>query len=348
MDIRNKRIIVTGGLGFIGSNFIQLLSQTSTNILNIDNQSYSARNSNIIATKNYQFLKVSINNKKKVLEIFKLFKPHLIINFAAQTHVDRSIDSPDIFLKTNIFGLSNLLNASVNYWNSIKRKRDFLFLQISTDEVFGSLNFKDNPKKETDSFEPSSPYSSSKASADLLVKSWNKTYGLPTITVYPTNNFGPWQYPEKFIPLMILKTLLKKKLTIYGDGKNIREWIYVKDCAEAIISVINRGRIGESYNIGSGEQINNVDIAKYIVKKIDGEHKNFEDKIDFVKDRPAHDLRYNLDCTKIKLDTGWNAKYDFHEALSNTIDWYKANFKWLKKHTKSYGIFERIGKGIVD
>lgn len=346
MKLTYKKIIITGGRGFIGSNFIDSIKNYDTQILNLDNLSYAARNEKIQkfnSRSNYNFLKIDINNKKKLSEVFSFFEPDLIINFAAETHVDRSIENPEIFLKTNILGVSNLLQVSLKYWKS-KKKKKFLFVQISTDEVFGSLNFREDSKKETDAFDPSSPYSSSKASADLLVRSWYKTYGLPCITIYPTNNFGPWQYPEKFIPLMILKTILKKKLTVYGNGSNVREWIYVKDCVDGIVSVILRGKFGQSYNIGSGEQVRNLEVAKMIIEKINGKNENYLKNIEFVSDRPAHDLRYNLNSSKIQVQTNWKPRHSFKEALFLTIEWYLENLKWLKAHSKSYGVQKRIGR----
>lgn len=348
MLIKNKNIVVTGGSGFIGSHFIDSIKKLGAKIINLDNLSYAAnRGKKDKIDKNYKFIKVNINNKKKLNEIFDYFKPHIVINFAAETHVDRSIENPQVFLKTNVLGVGNLLEVSLKYWSKKRTKKDFIFLQVSTDEVYGSLNYLERAKKENDPFNPSSPYSSSKASADLIVKSWHKTYGLPCITVYPTNNFGPRQYPEKFIPLMIFKTLLKEKLTIYGTGKNVREWIYVKDCIEGIISLIVKGKIGESYNIGSGEQITNIHVARLILEKLSNKKINSLDHIKFVSDRPAHDLRYNVNSKKIQIHTNWKPKFTFEEAMSITINWYLKNQQWLKRHQSSYGILNRIGKRIT-
>lgn len=341
MNLERKKILVTGGSGFIGSHFINECLKEKVKILNLDNLSYSSSNINLKGlekSKKYIFVKGDINNKKKIKSVFKIFQPDVVVNFAAETHVDRSIESPNIFVKTNIIGVCNLLEESLEIF---KKKKDFLFIQISTDEVFGSLNFSQRASKEEDSFNPSSPYSATKASADLMVKAWSKTFKLPIISIYPTNNFGPVQYPEKFIPLMILKTLQNKRLTVYGDGKNIREWIYVKDCVTGIIELIKKGKPGESYNLGSGEQISNKKVAELILYFAGT--KNIKEKIQFVKDRPAHDLRYNLNCRKIKKHTKWSPFYKFKDALKHTVNWYKENGEWLEKLSNKYGVNRRIG-----
>ena len=341
MILDKKKILVTGGCGFIGSHFINESLKENVKILNLDNLSYSYNNINLkgLDKNNYSFIKGDVNNKKKIKSVFKLFKPDIVINFAAETHVDRSIESPNIFVKTNIIGTCNLLEESLEIF---KKKKDFLFIQISTDEVFGSLNFSQRASKEEDSFNPSSPYSATKASADLIARAWFKTFKLPVITIYPTNNFGPAQYPEKFIPLMILKKLQNKKLTVYGDGKNIREWIYVKDCVGGIIELIKKGKPGESYNLGSGEQLSNKTVAELILKFY-AKDKNKKKCIQFVKDRPAHDLRYNLNCSKIKKNTKWKPLFKFKDALRLTIQWYKNNSLWLTNLSNQYGIKKRIG-----
>ncbi len=316
-----KKIIVTGGLGFIGSNLINILKDKYF-IINIDKVSYASNFNNIDPNiKNYKFYKQDINNKIFIKNILNKFNPSIIFNVAAETHVDRSIDGPKKFIESNILGVFNLLESIKDYKNKIK------LIHISTDEVYGDIK-KNYKSKEEDAYNPSSPYSASKASGDFLIKSYIRTYKVPAIITNCCNNFGPNQYPEKLIPTIIYNILNKKPIPIYGKGKNIREWIYVKDHCDAIITIAKKGIIGENYNIGSGIVLNNIQIAKRIIstfKKIIL-NKNIESKIHLVKDRPGHDLRYCLDSSKIRNKLKWKCKSSFNERLNETIIWYINKF----------------------
>ena len=317
-----KKIIVTGGLGFIGSNLINILKNKYF-IINIDKVSYASNFNSIDANiKNYKFYKQDINNKIFIKNILNKYNPSIIFNFAAETHVDRSIDGPKQFIESNILGVFNLLESIKDYKNKIK------LIHISTDEVYGDIK-KNYKSKEEDAYNPSSPYSASKAGGDFLIKSYIRTYKIPAIITNCCNNFGPNQYPEKLVPTIIYNILNKKPIPIYGKGKNIREWIYVKDHCDAIITIAEKGVIGENYNIGSGIVLNNIQIAKRIIsafKKITLK-KNIESKIHLVKDRPGHDLRYCLDSSKIRNKLKWKCKSSFNQRLNETIIWYINKFR---------------------
>jgi dTDP-glucose 4,6-dehydratase len=316
-----EKIIVTGGLGFIGSNLINIL-QKKYFIINIDKVSYASNFNNIDPNiKNYKFYKQDINNKFFIKNILKKYNPSIIFNLAAETHVDRSIDGPKQFIKSNILGVFNLLESIRGYKEKIK------LIHISTDEVYGDIK-KNYKSKEEDAYSPSSPYSASKASGDFLIKSYIRTYKIPAIITNCCNNFGPNQYPEKLIPTIIYNILNKKPIPIYGNGKNVREWIYVKDHCDALIKVAEKGIIGENYNIGSGVTLNNIQIAKKIIsifKKINND-KIIRGEILLVKDRPGHDFRYCLDSSKIRNKLKWKQKLNFSEKINETIIWYIEKF----------------------
>jgi dTDP-glucose 4,6-dehydratase len=317
-----KKIIVTGGLGFIGSNLINILKKKYF-VINIDKVTYASNFKNIDPnTKNYKFYRQDINNKIFIKQILKKYNPSIIFNLAAETHVDRSIDGPKQFIESNILGVFNLLESIRNYNRKIK------LIHISTDEVYGDIK-KNHKSKEEDRYNPSSPYSASKASGDLLIKSYIRTYKIPAIITNCCNNFGPNQYPEKLIPTIIYNILNKKSIPIYGKGQNQREWIYVKDHCNALIKIAEKGSIGENYNIGSGTVLNNIQVAEKIItafKRI--VHKiNIESKIYLVKDRPGHDLRYCLNSSKIKKKIKWKAHSNFNERINETIIWYINKFK---------------------
>ena len=317
-----QKIIVTGGLGFIGSNLINIL-QKKYFIINIDKVSYASNHKNIDPNiKNYKFYKQDINNKIFIKNILKKYKPSIIFNLAAETHVDRSIDGPSSFIESNIIGVFNLLEAIRGYNNQIK------LIHVSTDEVYGDIK-KNYKSKEEDAYNPSSPYSASKASGDLLIKSYIRTYKVPAVITNCCNNFGPNQYPEKLIPTIIYNILQNKPIPIYGKGKNIREWIYVKDHCDALFNVAQKGIIGENYNIGSGTILNNIQIVKRIIsvfKKMN-HNQNIKSKINLVKDRPGHDFRYCLDSSKIKNKLKWKCDSNFDQRINETIIWYVNNFK---------------------
>ena len=316
-------IIVTGGLGFIGSNLIKILNKKKFFVINIDKVSYASNFRNIPENiKNYKFYKEDINNKNFLIEILKKYNPTKIFNLAAETHVDRSIDGPRKFISSNITGVFNLLEAIRKYNKKLK------LIHISTDEVYGDIE-KNCKSKETDSYNPSSPYSSSKAAGDLLIKSYVRTYNLQAIITNCCNNFGPNQYPEKLIPKIIYNIINQKPIPLYGAGKNIREWIYVKDHCNALIKISNKGIVGENYNIGSGKVLNNIEITKKIIFLFKKKYKDFLFKsyINFVKDRPGHDQRYCLDSTKIRTELKIKIKSNLDKKIEETIDWYKNRFE---------------------
>ena len=333
-----KTVIVTGGLGFIGSNLINILNSKDYFIINIDKLSYASNLKNINSNiKNYKFYKEDINNKNFVKNILNKYNPSIIYNLAAETHVDRSIDGPTNFINSNILGVFNILESIKNHKNKIK------LIQISTDEVYGDIK-KNYKSKENDAYNPSSPYAASKASGDLLIKSYIRTYKLNAIITHCCNNYGPNQYPEKLIPTIIYNLIKNKSIPIYGNGKNIREWIYVKDHCNALIQISKYGKSGENYNIGSGVVFNNIEITKKIISAFkDLNNKNvLRSKIHFTKDRPGHDVRYCLDSSKIKDLTSWECPFNFDDKIKETIIWYtnkfKTNYFKNKKYKKRIGL----------
>jgi dTDP-glucose 4,6-dehydratase len=332
-----EKIIITGGLGFIGSNLINILKNKYF-IINIDKITYASNFKNVDPyIKNYKFYKQDINNKIFMKSILKKYNPSIIFNLAAETHVDRSIDGPEEFIKSNIFGVFSLIEAIRNYKKKIK------LIHISTDEVYGDIK-KNYKSKEDDAYKPSSPYSASKASGDLLIKSYIRTYKIPAIITNCCNNFGPNQYPEKLIPTIIYNIINKKPIPIYGEGKNVREWIYVKDHCDALIKIAEKGILGENYNIGSGIVLNNIQIAKKIISAFEktNYNKNIKSKIIFVQDRPGHDLRYCLDSSKIKNKLKWKCKSNFDQRINETIFWYIRQFK--NNYFKNKNFKYRVGR----
>ena len=334
-------LLVTGGAGFIGSNFIiDCIKNFNEKVINLDKLTYAGNLENLSEVKdnsNYQFIEGDILDSSLVNEIFAKYKPSAVVHFAAESHVDRSIDNPNNFLQTNIIGTFNLLESSKIYWDNLAKteKLKFRFLHISTDEVFGSLSEQDEPFSEDNRFEPNSPYSASKASSDHLARAWNRTYGLPIITTNCSNNYGPYQFPEKFIPLMILNALDNKKLPIYGDGNYIRDWIYVKDHCDAIFKILKLGAVGEDYNIGGENHKKNIDIVNQICNILDelrpkSDQKSYKNLITFVKDRPGHDRRYAINANKISKELKWKPKETFNTGLQKTISWYLSNETWVK------------------
>ena len=329
------RIIITGGLGFIGGSFIKFLNslntETDIHIINIDKVTYAA-NQELIREfnqlKNYEFKRLDIINQNEIRNIIKSFEPNLIIHFAAESHVDNSIDSSRIFIDTNILGTYSLLESTREYLNQKGGgDKNFKFIQISTDEVFGSLQKDSISVDENSPYRPNSPYSASKSSADFLARAWFKTFGVPTITTYSSNNFGPYQNKEKLIPTIIRNYINNKKIPIYGDGKNIRDWIYVEDNVRAIYEIAIKGIPGQSYNIAGKNEISNLNLARLICTTIKGiyPHKDFKDigeSIELVEDRPGHDFRYSLNTEKIEKLINWKPSSDFQISLSETIRWY--------------------------
>ena len=338
--MKKKKVILTGGLGFIGSNLVELLIKKNFYVINLDKISYSSNFYNVKdfkKNKNYKFIKCDINNKSKIYKILKKEKPLALFNLAAETHVDRSIDSPYSFIKNNIIGVFNLLEAVKNYYNDNKK---FKLIHISTDEVYGDII--KGRTKENYPYRPSSPYAASKASSDHLVYSYYHTYKLPIIITNCSNNYGPKQHPEKLIPKIIYNIINNIDIPIYGDGKNSREWIYVKDHCYALLDVLKKGKIGEFYNIGSNENINNIDICKKLFKVFKKFNLKSKSKIKFINDRPGHDRRYALNSNKIIKGLKWKRKIKIDEGLNQTVKWYLENklyFKTLKKSdiTKRFG-----------
>ena len=317
------------------------MTDSSIEILNYDKVTYAANLKNLssISDKsNYHFIKGDICDSKKIFESINIFKPDVIINFAAESHVDRSIESPMEFIKTNVLGTAVILEASYKYYKSLADKNSFRFLHISTDEVFGELGDSGLFNEQTP-YSPNSPYSASKASSEHLVRAWGETFDLPILISNCSNNFGPFQFPEKLIPLMIIKCLNKENLPVYGKGENVRDWIHVLDHCNAIDSILSRGKIGETYLIGSNNERRNIDIVKFICRYFNKNNStddfDYKSLISYVDDRPGHDFRYAIDNSKIKNDLGWYPKYSFEDGLSKTIDWYSNNKKWYQDLMKS-------------
>ena len=328
-------IIVTGGAGFIGSAFIRhLIKHTTHQILNIDKLTYAADLASLDSIKNHQqylFSQTDITDSKKLTEIFRQFKPDLVIHFAAETHVDRSISAPEIFIQTNIIGTFQLLQVSLDYWKKLNHsaQQTFRFVSISTDEVYGELTNTDSFFHENSIYAPNSPYSASKASADHLVRAWHKTYGLPTLITHSSNNYGPYQYPEKLIPRTILNALSGKPIEVYGNGEQIRDWLFIQDHIDALMLIIAKGKIGEIYNVGGDNELKNIFVVKKICNILDTlkpEKPNginhYSELITFVQDRLGHDFRYAIDNSKMKKELGWFPKQNFEVGLQKTIQWY--------------------------
>ena len=316
-----KNILITGGAGFIGSNFINhvLNERDDYNVVNLDKLTYAGNLENLILTeakKNYHFIKGDIANSDLVNYIFEKHQIKFVINFAAESHVDRSILGSEIFYRTNVIGTNVLLETARRY--EVEK-----FIQISTDEVYGSLGLEGFFTEKTP-LSPNSPYSSSKAAADMMALSFHHTYGMPVVITRCSNNYGQYQFPEKLIPLMIINALNNKKLPVYGDGMNVRDWIYVIDHNKAIDIVFEKGKAGEVYNIGANNEMPNIEIVKLILKHL----KKSEDLIEFVKDRPGHDRRYAIDTTKIKMELKWKPEFTFESAIQDTIEWYIKNRNW--------------------
>ena len=354
MNTNKKNILVTGGAGFIGSNFINLYADNPNySFLNFDKLTYASSIEsleNIQDNKNYKFINGDLFNLNEIKSSINNFKPNYIINFAAESHVDRSIDSPLEFVNTNIVGVANLLISAFDYYRNLNdlERKEFKLLHVSTDEVYGSLNLDDEKFNERTPYNPSSPYSASKASSDHLVNAWNHTYGLPTIISNCSNNYGPYQFPEKLIPLIIINCLLENPLPVYGDGKNIRDWIFVHDHCSALEVLLNKGKVGHTYNIGSDTEIKNIDIVLSICRIMDRlkprhNAKKYELLIKYVDDRPGHDFRYAINNDKILTQTAWKPEHDFNKALEITINWYIENIDWWSNKIDNSYDLSRLG-----
>lgn len=345
-----KTILVTGGAGFIGSNFIRTtLSNESFRIINLDKLTYAgnlASLKDIINHPDHVFIHGSIDDRKLVHEILAAYSPDAVVNFAAETHVDRSIDNPRDFIQTNIVGTFELLEASKGYWTSLPSGSNFRFLQVSTDEVYGSTG-KGYFTEETP-YAPNSPYSASKASSDHLVRAYHHTFGLPVLTTNCSNNYGPYQFPEKLIPLIILNALSGQSLPIYGDGQNVRDWVFVEDSCTAIRMVLHKGTVGQTYNIGGNTERTNLEVVYTICDILDdiqprNDGRSYREQVVFVEDRQGHDLRYAIDANKIRRELGWKPMEAFDSGMKRTIQWYLTNLEWcLQVQDGSYRR-ERLG-----
>ena len=338
-------ILVTGGAGFIGANFVlDWLAQSDEPVVNLDNLTYAGnlRNlSTLQADKRHVFVKGDIGDSALVAGLLATHQPRAIVNFAAESHVDRSIHGPEDFIQTNIVGTFRLLEAVRAHWGALPAvaKADFRFLHVSTDEVYGSLGSGDAAFTETHRYEPNSPYSASKAASDHLVRAYHHTYGLPVLTTNCSNNYGPYHFPEKLIPLMIVNALAGKPLPVYGDGQQIRDWLYVTDHCSAIRRVLDAGRLGEVYNVGGWNEKPNIDIVNTVCSLLDelrpkGDGSSYKTQITYVKDRPGHDRRYAIDASKIQRELGWQPAETFDTGIRKTVAWYLANSEWVS-HVQS-------------
>ncbi|MCV2450802.1 dTDP-glucose 4,6-dehydratase [Acinetobacter johnsonii] len=349
------KILVTGGAGFIGSAVIRhIIQNTNNQVLNIDKLTYAG---NLESLKeidehpNYEFKQIDICNTEQITAAIDAFQPNAIMHLAAESHVDRSIDGPAAFIQTNIVGTYTLLEATRKYWMGLdaETQQNFRFHHISTDEVYGDLEGTTDLFTETTSYAPSSPYSASKASSDHLVRAWHRTYGLPVIVTNCSNNYGPYHFPEKLIPLVILNALDAKPLPVYGNGQQIRDWLFVEDHARALYKVVTEGVVGETYNIGGHNEKQNIEVVKTICKILDelkpqASGKTYESLITFVKDRPGHDLRYAIDATKIQNELGWTPTETFETGIRKTVQWYLNNLDWC--HRVQDGSYQRERLGV--
>jgi dTDP-glucose 4,6-dehydratase len=336
----NHTILVTGGAGFIGSNFIlRWMERESAPVVNLDKLTYAGNPHNLATITNnrrYEFVEGDIADRTLVRSLFARHQPSAIVHFAAESHVDRSILGPDAFIRTNVDGTFALLEETRTYWGTLKAEHgaDFRYLHVSTDEVYGSLGPRDAPFSETTPYAPNSPYAASKAASDHLVRAYHHTYGLPTLTTNCSNNYGRFQFPEKLIPLVILNALNRKPLPVYGDGQNVRDWLYVADHCEAIATVLKQGRVGQTYNIGGWNEKRNLEIVETICDMVDemagSRGSSRRGLITFVKDRPGHDRRYAMDARKIERELGWLPRETFESGIRKTVRWYLENEEWVR------------------
>jgi len=333
-------ILVTGGAGFIGANFVHdWLAVERTPVVNLDKLTYAGNTGNLAGLKDdtrHVFIRGDINDRALVGKLLREHKPRAIVHFAAESHVDRSIHGPADFVQTNVVGTFNLLEEARGYWSELKEpdKNHFRFLHVSTDEVYGSLGPADPAFTETTPYAPNSPYAASKAASDHLVRSYHHTYGLPVVTTNCSNNYGPYQFPEKLIPLMVVNALKHRPLPVYGDGKNVRDWLYVGDHCEAVRLVLQRGRPGETYNIGGNSEKTNLDVVKTICAILDELRPHppvtrHSSLVTFVQDRPGHDRRYAMDAGKIRSELGWRPRERFDTGLKKTVEWYLDHMQWV-------------------
>ncbi len=347
------KILVTGGAGFIGSAVIRhLISETQHSVVNVDCLTYAGNLSTldcVSSNARYSFEKVNICDSVSVQNVFERHRPDAVMHLAAESHVDRSIDGPSAFIQTNVVGTYVMLEASRRHWQSLalEQKESFRFHHISTDEVYGSLGDEGLFTEQTP-YDPSSPYSATKAASDHLVRAWNRTYGLPIVLTNCSNNYGPFQYPEKLIPLTITSALAGKPLPVYGKGENVRDWLYVDDHARALVAVLERGHVGETYNIGGNSERKNIDVVRAICGLMDelspnSTNRPHEKLITFVTDRPGHDHRYAIDASRIQRDLGWMPEESFASGLKKTVQWYLSNQEWCRQAMADRYAGERLG-----
>lgn len=336
-----QTILVTGGAGFIGANFVlKARRQNWAEVVNLDKLTYAGNLqtlADLSSDSAYHFVQGDIGNAELVSYLLKKYQPQSIVNFAAESHVDRSISSPDEFIQTNVVGTFHLLEATRLFWKSLQpeKQQEFRFLHVSTDEVYGSLSSEDPAFTEQTPYAPNSPYAASKAAADHLVRAYHHTYGLPTLTTNCSNNYGPYHFPEKLIPLTIINAIEGKPLPIYGNGQNVRDWLYVEDHCEAIHIVLSQGKVGQTYNVGGESERTNLEVVETICAILDrvSPKANFQHSslITFVKDRPGHDQRYAINCSKLKQELGWQPQENFTTGLQKTVEWYLSHANWVEQ-----------------
>lgn len=345
------KLLITGGCGFIGSAVCRMAVERGHQIVNLDSLTYAANPKSVamIEGPNYTFEKIDIRDADAVNKAFETHKPDAVMHLAAESHVDRSIDGPGAFIETNVIGTFNLLQAARKYWDGLEgaAKEEFRFHHVSTDEVYGDLEMDDPAFTEETSYDPSSPYSASKASSDHLVRAWGRTYGLPVVITNCSNNYGPYQFPEKLIPVVILKALHGNDIPVYGTGENVRDWLYVDDHADALLTVLQKGALGRTYNIGGNNERSNLELVKTICalmdKREDLPGTNHADLITFVSDRPGHDVRYAINPTRIRDELNWSPKIEWNEGFEKTINWYIENREWWEPLIDAGQFGKRLG-----
>ncbi|WP_370278880.1 dTDP-glucose 4,6-dehydratase [Pontibacterium sp.] len=353
------KILVTGGAGFIGSALVRyIINNTNDSVVNVDKLTYAGNLESLIdvsGSPRYEFVHQDICNRQELDKILEEKRPDVIMHLAAESHVDRSIDGPSEFMQSNVLGTYSLLEAARNYWNGLgeKEREEFRFLHVSTDEVYGDLEGTEDLFTESTAYSPSSPYSASKAASDHLVRAWHRTYGLPALITNCSNNYGPYHFPEKLIPLMIINALEGKPLPVYGDGLQVRDWLFVEDHARALYKVVSQGGIGETYNIGGHNEKTNIYVVKYICELLEEfvpekpkGVSSYVELIEHVKDRPGHDLRYAIDATKIGNDLGWTPEETFESGIRTTVEWYLNNKEWWERVRDGSYKGERLGVSV--